>query len=554
MKTETTSLKTNAGTAHPAEKPASPVYRSIPPAPAAMRLEQRSAGVLMHLTSLPGPHGSGDLGPEAIAFADFLQSAGQRWWQMLPVTPPGAGPGYSPYSSDSAFAGNPWLISLRGLVEQGFLTPWEIDPGSDGARGTGDESQADFDASIAFRESRLRLAHERFSRRKQAAHRQFEEFCRREDDWLADYSLFSALKKVTGGLEWTAWAPELRFRNPDALREARSQLAAEIEFHQFVQYQFDLQWQEFKTRCMDRGIGLIGDVPIFVAHDSADVWAHRRLFSLDSSGHPNYVSGYPPDIFNENGQKWGHPHFNWDQHKADNYRWWIARFQSMNRKFDAIRLDHFPGFDQCWAIPPESPTALTGRWIPGGGEDFFKALRTELGQSAQIIAEDIGDLTAAAIALRERFALPGMRILQFAFDENNYHRPYMYPRQCVAYTGTHDNDTVVGWFDKLRARAACDPAAKKELARATRYLGLRDDHEIHIAMIRALYGSPADTVIIPMQDLLGLDTRSRMNIPGTCDGNWRWRLRDNMMSGELAGQLCELVQIFGRGRKKPRAQ
>lgn len=512
----------------------------------------------MHLSSLPGPYASGDLGPAAYRFADFLSSAGQRWWQMLPVTPMGAAPGYSPYSSDSAMAGSPWLVSLEALAEEGLLTPAEIAPPrvqqiagmqriseKPGCVASRQCTKADFDLSVRYREEKLRLAFKRFITRNGPVRAAFEQFRQREKHWLEDYSLFCALKFRSGGAEWHQWEPEVRWRNAAALEKARHQLRDEIAFHEFVQHKFDAQWRAFKSYCRRKNVGLIGDVPIFVAHDSADVWAHRHLFDLDAGGQPTCVTGYPPDVFNSEGQCWGHPQFIWDQHRAENYAWWLRRFRSALSRFDTVRIDHFLGFDQSWSIPAAAKKVAEGKWIPGGGMHFFRAVRKELGKGAQMIAEDIGELSPAALALRDDFGLPGMRVLQFAFTGDAYHRPHEYPRNCIAYTGTHDNDTLIGWYRKLIAASRRDKSARAQLQRARMYAGVCDDKEAHWAFIRSLYASAANTVIVPMQDLLGLDTQYRMNTPGTPEGNWDWRITEEI-EPTLVPKMRELTELFGR--------
>jgi 4-alpha-glucanotransferase len=333
-------------------------------------------------------------------------------------------------------------------------------------------------------------------------------------------------------------------RKPDALKRARHDLAGEVRFQKWVQYVFDAQWQSLRKYCNDRGVALVGDIPIFIAHDSADVWARRELFDLDRTGLPRTISGYPPDAFNVEGQRWGHPHYDWAEHSRERYAWWIARFARTFDLFDAVRIDHFLGFNRLWCIPCKSPTAVNGKWIEGPGVHIFNALRDALG-NMPIIAEDLGLLTRDAEILRDRFKFPGMRIMQFGFG-SSYHLPHSYPRRCVAYTGTHDNDTIVGWFDKLRRGARkknSSPAA--ELARTLSYLN-SDGRDIHWAFIRALMQSPADTVIFPVQDILGLGTGARMNIPGTAEGNWHWRLSPGKLTDKLAAKLKQLVDTYDR--------
>jgi 4-alpha-glucanotransferase len=507
------------------------------------RLDQRGSGLLLHPTSLPGPHGGGDIGDEALRFADFLASAGQRWWQMLPVNPPSAPPGNCPYSSTSAFAGSPWLISLDRLAAEGLLERTDVQP-SNGFNGS---AAANLALGRAFREARLRKAFDAFvaTARRRNDYDRFIEFCADQRQWLDDFALYCALKDAHHGAAWTEWSRDLRMRHADALRQARQSMAAGVRFHQFVQFVFQTQWASLKSYCNARDIGLIGDIPIFVAHDSADVWAHRDLFLLDESGQPTTVSGYPPDAFNSDGQKWGHPHYNWEMHEKTGFKWWIARFRRTLQQFDAARIDHFLGFDRAWHIPGRARTARRGRWIAAPGDRLFAAVREALGP-AQIIAEDLGKLTAPAAALRDKFRFPGMRVMQFGFgDGGEYHLPHAFARRCVAYTGTHDNQTIAGWHAALRRRAPKGAAHRQELRKLKRYLEL-DGQAIHWPMIRAAMMSAADTVIFPVQDLLGLGDEARMNIPGTANGNWGWRLRWGQLTDDVAARLRDLAHLYGR--------
>jgi len=518
-------------------------------------LDKRASGLLMHLTSLPGKFGNGDLGAEAYKFADFLARAGQTWWQMLPVGPPSDWPGLCPYSSYSAMAGSPWLVSLEELVEQGLLKKDDLRVEGRLAR-----NPDDFEAGVKFRTRCLRRAFAAFESSSNHADRRnaFEEFCERESDWLADFAMFCALREEHGERPWWTWPARLRLGEPAALAQARERLGKEIRFHSFVQFQFDRQWTRFKQYCLKKGIGLIGDIPIFVAHDSADVWARRELFALDGAGRPRIVSGYPPDPFNKKGQRWGHPHFRWEAHRATDYAWWVRRFELAFRRFDAVRIDHFLGFDRCWAIPGRAPTAATGRWIAGSGAGLFEAVHRALGEDAPIIAEDLGRLTPRAAALRDRFGFPGMRVMQFAFgDGGDYHRPHNFPRGCVAYTGTHDNETIAGWFQNVsrRANRKSDAAARAERQCAMDYLGVDVRIPFHEAAIRALLMSPANLAIVPVQDILGFGNEARMNVPGVADGNWRWKLKSgeaSELNAKHAGKFLRWCRIYGRVPVKSR--
>jgi 4-alpha-glucanotransferase len=506
--------------------------------------DRRSSGLLMHLTSLPGAHFSGDLGDQAYRFVDFLARAKQTWWQMLPVSPPGAPPGYSPYSSTSAFAGSPWLISLEKLVDEGLLDRSDVVVSSRISR----DGASDFGRSIRYRAPRLRRAFDRF-RACAAGHEAFEFFCESQKGWLDDFALFSALKQADQGQAWSCWSKDLRLRRPEALRDARKHLAEEIQFTQFVQYQFDRQWLALRSYAAQRGVGLIGDIPIFVAHDSADVWADRSLFLLDEAGRPRTVSGCPPDSFNVLGQMWGHPHYDWPAHESRGYDWWIARFAATYRWFDAARIDHFLGFNRAWHIAGDARDARRGKWQPGPGAAIFKALRSALGRTP-IIAEDLGRLTREASLLRDKFHFPGMRVMQFGFGPGgDYHLPHRYPARSVAYTGTHDNSTTVGWFRGLKkscsGKSRATSGANSEFEKVCRCLNTAG-RAVHWDMIRCVMSSVAQTVICPVQDVLGLGDEARMNVPGTINGNWRWRLKDRELSNEHAYRLAELVDLYDR--------
>jgi 4-alpha-glucanotransferase len=463
-------------------------------------LAQRASGLLLHPTSLAGPGSHGDLGAEARAFVDFLASAGQRWWQMLPVGPPGYGG--SPYAAQSAFAGSSALVSGSDLVH--------------------DPPQRD--AS-------------------------YEAFRKANATWLPDYALFRALKRAHGDVQWTLWEPALAHRDPRALEAARKVHAKEIEEESFAQYAFDWQWRALRAYAAERGVGLIGDVPIFVAHDSADVWQHRELFALGDDGEPTVVAGVPPDYFSRTGQRWGNPLYRWKRHAKTGYAWWIERLRRTLERFDAVRIDHFIGFQRYWRIPAGEATAVAGKWMKGPRAPFFRAVRAALGK-LPLIAEDLGAVTPAVFALRDRFHLPGIKILQFAFGDDPSaptFLPHNYSRRAVVYTGTHDNDTTIGWFhDRGGGWSTRTPAqTDAERAAVLRYTGTTGD-EIHWDMIRVALASVARVAIFPVQDVLGLGTESRMNRPGTDRGNWTWRVAPGALTLAHARRLRTLTEAYGR--------
>ncbi len=493
-------------------------------------LRRRAAGVLLHPTSLPGPHGAGDLGAQAQLFAARLAACGQTWWQMLPVGPTGAGD--SPYHSDSSFAGSPMLLSLERLREQGLLEPADMLPERPLRA-----SSADFAAARRFKEPRLRKAFVRWEKKAGKAERaKFEEFCRAQSAWLQDYALFRAIKAAVKGKPWTAWEAGLRERKTSALEKAARELSASVRLHCFLQWQFERQWSELKARCGALGVGLIGDIPIYVAHDSADVWAEQGLFHLGPDGEPVLVAGVPPDYFSKTGQLWGNPLYRWDVMAEGDYAWWLSRLRLAWSRFDVLRLDHFIGFRNYWEIPAGAGDATLGRWAPGPGEDFFEKVRAYF-PGAELIAEDLGVVTPAVAALRDRFDLPGIRVLQFSFSTwDEARQPHRWPERAVAYTGTHDNDTTAGWF------AAASAAEKDEFRRYT----ASDGDFAHYHAIRAVYGSVADLAVVPMQDALGLGSEARMNTPGVAEGNWRWKLRAAELGEAPAKMLHSLAETFGR--------
>jgi 4-alpha-glucanotransferase len=501
-----------------------------------MRLP-RASGILFHPTSLPGKFGIGDLGPEAQAFIEFLAETGQRWWQILPLGPVGAG--NSPYQSYSSYAGNPLLISPERLVDDGWLTPrdWADYP-------TLPDDRVDYDAVAQAKDTLLRRAFARF----EPDHLHFESFREEQAHWLEEYALYMALKEAHGGAAWFQWEPGLITREPQMLAGSRSKLREAILYYEFVQFVFSRQWRALRQECHERGVQLIGDLPIFVALDSADVWARPDLFQLDALGNPLYVAGVPPDYFSADGQLWGNPLYRWEAHEHEDFAWWIARLKATTERVDLVRLDHFRGFQAYWEVPAGAETAATGRWALGPGTAFLEALRAGLG-GLPLIAEDLGEITPEVEALRDRFELPGMRVLQFAFGGDpgsEFHLPHRYINHCLAYTGTHDNDTAVGWF-RAEHTNTTQTEARHHFERrfARRYLGT-DGSEFHWDLIRLAQGSVADTVIVPLQDVLGHDSRARMNTPGTPTGNWEWRFQAGQITQDVGARLADITAVYSR--------
>jgi 4-alpha-glucanotransferase len=499
-----------------------------------MRLA-RSSGILLHPTSLPGPHGSGDLGPAAYHFVDWLVAAGQQLWQVLPLG--NIGPGNSPYMSSSAFAGNVLLIDLAELHERGWLVAADLSP----TAGLRDE-RVHFDVVVPYRMQRLeRAARSFFDAAGVEERADFSAFCAAQAEWLADYALFMALAEHHPGLDWCDWPAPLAQRNAAALTQAAEAHAARVFFWQFTQWCFFRQWQRLRSYANERGVKIVGDAPIFIAYQSADVWARPELFELDAEGRQTVVAGVPPDYFSATGQRWGNPLYRWSAHAAEGYRWWIARIRHIFSTVDVVRIDHFRGFAGYWEIAASEPTAIHGRWLPGPGAALFEAIEQALGP-LPIIAEDLGIITPDVTALRKRFAFPGMRILQFAFSENQAadatYLPHNHEADSVVYTGTHDNDTTVGWWQQ----------ASEPLRHHVRDYLATDGHDIAWTLIRAASASVADTAIHPMQDVLALDSRHRMNFPGQADGHWGWRFAWADVAGEVAGRLSVISAMYGRGR------
>lgn len=496
-------------------------------------LSRRTSGVLLHITSLPGPHGSGDLGACARHFIDWLAAAGQTLWQILPLTP--AGPGNSPYQSVSAFAGNPLMVDLDDLVQRGWL-PWMPRQGFDHHR-------CDFERITPYRMQALREAWRGFQHKAQEADWQgFHAFCDTHRHWLDDHALFMVLDQRLGG-PWTTWPHALAQRDAAALAAVAQEAGDELGFWRFVQWRFWVQWLALRTYGRQQGVHMVGDAPIFVSHHSADVWARPQEFLLDEHGQPTDVAGVPPDYFSATGQRWGNPLYNWSAMAANRYDWWTARMAHLFKQVDVVRLDHFRGFEAYWAIPASEPTAIAGSWQPGPGQAFFDTLRERLDTGAgelPIIAEDLGLITPQVTALREACGLPGMRILQFAFGggSDNPYLPHNHTPDTVAYTGTHDNDTTLGWWQHARAA---------ERTHVHAYLGPHVEAEPHWSLILATSQSVARTAIFPFQDVLGLDTRHRMNTPGVAEGCWTWRFDWQQVGHQPAERLRAMTLAHGRG-------
>jgi len=493
-------------------------------------LTERAAGVLLHPTSLPGRYGIGDCGDELIAFLDWAKSAGLTVWQVLPLNPPGYG--NSPYGCLSSYAGNPLLISPERLLRDGLLPSIDDVPPFD-------DDHVHFDDVVAFKTRLLRESHAHFLEHARDDQRAALTAFERDNTWLADWALFASLKEHHGDVAWTEWPPELAARDRDAIVQARKELADDIRYHKFVQWLFFTQWAEVRRTADARGIRILGDLPIYVAGDSADVWANRRLFQLDEGGRPTVVAGVPPDYFSETGQRWGNPIYRWDVMKDNRYRWWISRFRAALRFADIVRVDHFRGFAAYWEIGAAEATAIHGHWVPGPGKSLFDAVRNALGE-LPLVAEDLGHITAEVHELRKAIGVPGMKILQFAFAQiDSPHLPHNYTPETVVYTGTHDNDTAQGWYDQ---------ASDVERRTAMAYLGIDSETDAAWALIRAAFTSVAETAIVPVQDVLSLGSDARMNLPGAKHDNWSWRLRPGALTRAHAERLQNLATISGRSR------
>ena len=504
----------------------------------------RASGILLHPTSLPGRFGIGDLGDEAYAFIDFLAASGQSLWQVLPLGPTGYGD--SPYQCFSAFAGNVLLISPSRLIQEGLLTDDDVSTGP-----RFQPARIDFGRVIDYKKALLEKAFDKFKRSPDERLRaELAGFCQASEWWLEDYSLFRALKDAHGGVAWTDWQPRFAVRDTDALASAREALRDRVDAEKFAQFLFFRQWSALKAYCGERGIRIIGDAPIFVACDSADVWAHPELYKLDSRRQPIEQAGVPPDYFSKTGQLWGNPIYDWNAMRATGFRWWIDRLRATLQTVDILRIDHFRGFAACWEVPARDKTAENGQWVEVPGRELFNILRSVFGEMP-IIAEDLGVITPDVEALRDDFGFPGMRVLQFAFrgDSKTIDLPHNYVRNCVVYTGTHDNDTTVGWFNSKAGEGSTRNAQEIERERAYCLEYLKSDgSEIHWDLLRAAWASVANTAVAPLQDLLGLGSRARMNLPASEQGNWQWRFRRGALTQKISERLGALTALYDRER------
>lgn len=504
-------------------------------------VNMRTSGVLMPISSLPSPYGIGTMGKAARKFVDFLQKSGQTYWQILPICQTSYGD--SPYQSFSSFAGNPYFIDLEYLCKDKLLKKAECDSFDWG----GSIRYVDYGTMYESRYALLKKAYARFVKNIPA---DYEDFCEKEKAWLDDYSLFMALKDANDGVAWAEWDEALKHREASAIAEAKNSYADDISFYKMLQYLFFKQWRELKAYANEKNIGIIGDVPIYVAMDSADVWTNPNLFYLDEELNPIEVAGCPPDAFSEDGQLWGNPLFRWDVMKKDGYTWWTNRIRAVSKLYDIVRIDHFRGFDSFYAIPAGEETARNGCWKKGPGMDLFHTLEKKLGK-LPIIAEDLGFLTPSVHKLLKDSGFPGMKVIQFAFDsrEDSDYLPHNYPTNCVVYTGTHDNDTVMGWMKT---------APKSSVRFAKKYLNLTKEEGYNWGMMRAAWSSVADLAIVPMQDLIGLGSEARINTPSTIGNNWKWRATEDQISNKLAKHLLTYMQMYARVNealtKKPESE
>lgn len=496
-----------------------------------MKLE-RSAGILLHPTSLPGKYGIGDLGNEAFKFADFLKEAGQTLWQVFPLGPTGYGD--SPYQSFSAFAGNPLLISPDKLIEDGLLYQTDL------INIPENSPRVDFGKVINFKKQLLTAAYSNFKNDNRNLKKEFNSFIEENNSWLEDYSLFMAAKDYHKGASWNKWEKSILHREKSALKSFKEKFHDEIVYHKFIQFLFFNQWKSLKNYVNENGIKIIGDMPIFIAFDSADLWANKNLFTMDEEGNPTFVAGVPPDYFSPTGQLWGNPLYKWDVMEKDEFLWWRNRFDSLLKNVDLIRIDHFRGFEAYWKIPGDAKTAESGQWVKAPGEKLFEILKKYFGD-VPILAEDLGVITPAVETLRDKFNFPGMKVLQFAFGKGMERKflPHNFVQNCVVYTGTHDNDTTRAFFEKEKEKNSgiTDHAQK--------YLNYFGD-DLVAELIRTAYASVAVFVIIPMQDILNLGEEARMNFPGKTGGNWNWRFEWDQISPDLSTHLKELTELYER--------
>ena len=489
----------------------------------------RTSGILLPVSSIPSAYGIGSFSKEAYEFVDFLERAGQSYWQILPLGPTGYGD--SPYQSFSTFAGNPYYIDLEELIEEGLLTKEQCEVRDFGAN----EAYVDYEKIY---KSRFVVLKEAFDNSRIEENEDFQAFAKENAFWLSDYSLYMAVKDSYKGKSWSEWDEDIRLRRPEAIEKYRNQLKEEILFYEFQQYLFDTQWRKLKKYANDRGVKIIGDIPIYVALDSADTWANPELFQLDENRRPTGVAGCPPDAFSATGQLWGNPLYKWDYHKETEYAWWIQRISYCYKLYDVVRIDHFRGFDEYYNIPFGDTTAEFGRWEKGPGYDLFKVMKKKIGDKP-VIAEDLGFLTPTVNQLLKKSGYPGMKVLQFAFDsrEESDYLPHNYTANSVVYTGTHDNDTTVGWYQVINRR---------DRSFAKKYLNIKSSRELEWNFIRAALGSVSDTAVIPMQDYLGLGSEARINVPSTLGTNWKWRMVKGQIPEGLAEKIYDVCKLYGR--------
>lgn len=502
------------------------------------RLHGRSAGILLHLTSLPGPVFTGDIGPSAKSFADFLWRCNQTVWQMLPIQPTTSEQGYSPYSSSSAIAANPLLISPDILAQQNLIEP------SDVIKDNNDDAHADFNAARRYKEQLIDKAWSKWNEvQREESKNAFLNFCTNESEWLHDYALYMVLKAKHDHRPWYEWPAKYRDRNTEALKQFENENSSETAKVKWIQMIYREQWNELRSYCNDRGIRLLGDIPMYVAHDSSDVWSNRLIFTLNPDGFMSEVAGVPPDLFNDQGQLWGMPLFRWDVLKSTGYEWWIKRLEKNFEYFDMLRLDHFRGFSSYWSVPADAKTAKEGKWKPGPGSGLFDGIAQSMG-NLPLVAEDLGEIDEPVYQLRDQLNLPGMNVLQFAFGDDipdsNY-LPHYHKVNSVVYTGTHDNNTIVGWYKTL---------SRSERQNISAYTGVKINEEnISEQMCRLAYMSVSKLTILPMQDILSLDESARMNMPATVEGNWKWRLDSNWMTASIEEKLNHWTFYFARQPK-----
>ncbi|MBQ7919490.1 MAG: 4-alpha-glucanotransferase [Lachnospiraceae bacterium] len=492
----------------------------------------RRSGILLPVSSIPSEYGIGTFGKKAYEFVDFLKASGQKLWQILPLGQTGYGD--SPYQSFSTFAGNPYFIDLEELIEEGLLTKEECDSYDFGTN----PEYVDYEKVYLSRYKVLRKAYDRALAKGLEREKSYLKFESKNEYWLQDYALYMAVKDSFGSVCWIEWDEDIRLRKRSAIKEYTEKLADEIGFYKFQQYMFAKQWKALKEYANEQGVLIVGDIPIYVAFDSADTWGSPELFQLDEENLPIGVAGCPPDAFSETGQLWGNPLYAWDYHEKTDFDWWMKRIAYCYELYDIVRIDHFRGFDEYWFVPYGDETAVNGHWTKGPGYKLFETMKRKLGDKA-VIAEDLGFLTDSVIELVEKCGFPGMKILEFAFgtDATNEYLPHNYKSNCIVYTGTHDNETIMGWYESVD---------EQDRTYADEYLGIKDGDEVNMKFIASAFSSVAETVVIPMQDYLGLGNEARINTPSTLGGNWEWRMKDGALTGKLAATIYKMTKNYGR--------